>query len=376
MKLSIVIPALNEEATIGMVVKKSLSAIKKLGIAAEVVVADNSSTDNTCSISQELGARVVPVSIRGYGKTLQTGFTAAEGEYILMGDADDSYNFEEIKPFIDKLDEGYDFVMGNRYKGEKIKGAMPFLHRYLGTPVLTLLMNILFKTGIGDVNCGMRAFRRSAYQKMRCQAAGMEFATEMVIKASLLKLKIAEIPCTLYCDKRNRPPHLNTWRDGWRHLRFMLLFSPSMFFFLPGVSLFLLGLLGLSVLPLNSIYLDSHHLVTCSLILLTGAQIIEFGLAAKVFSYSKYFDHHDKTMRFIQKHFKLEKGLLCGILLILISVAILIGLLLTFKPSMLVEEALRDFRFKLGVWSLTGLLLGVQFCFTSFLLSFFYLKAK
>ena len=220
--LSIVIPALNEEKTIGIVIEKALRTINKLGIKAELIVVDNGSTDNTSPISRKFGARVINVPARGYGNVLQHGFKAAEGKYILMADADDSYNLEEIEPFVDKLNDGYDLVIGNRRKGKFIRGASPFLHRYLGTPVLTFIINLLFKTDIGDVNCGMRAIRKEAYEKMQCKSLGMEFASEMIIKAALNKLKITEVPCTLYRSKRGRPPHLKTWSDGWRHLRLIL----------------------------------------------------------------------------------------------------------------------------------------------------------
>ncbi len=220
--LSIVIPALNEERTIGIVIEKALRTMNRLGIKGEVVVADNCSVDHTRQIGEDSGARVISVPERGYGSALQHGFSVARGKYFLMADADDSYNLEEIAPFIDKLNEGYDFVMGNRYRGKFIPGANPFLHRYFGTPVLTFFMNWFFKTNVGDVNCGMRAIRKEAYERIYCQALGMEFASEMIIKAALKKLKIAEIPCTLSLDKRGRAPHLKTWADGWRHLRFML----------------------------------------------------------------------------------------------------------------------------------------------------------
>jgi glycosyltransferase involved in cell wall biosynthesis len=218
MKISIIIPALNEAQTIGMVVEKAKRAINNLGIEGEIIVVDNGSTDDTGAIAQQSGARVIQESKKGYGSALRSGFAQAQGQYILMADADDSYNLEEIAPFINQLDEGYDFVIGNRYKGKISAGAMPFLHRYLGTPVLTFIMNTFFSTGIGDVNCGMRAFRRDAYQQLDCRASGMEFASEMLIKASLRQMKITEVPCNLYRDKRSKKPHLNTWQDGWRHL--------------------------------------------------------------------------------------------------------------------------------------------------------------
>ena len=222
MKLSIVIPALNEEETIAIVIKKAFHVIDRMGLDAEVVVSDNGSTDATYEIAQANGARIVCVPERGYGRALQSGFAAARGDYVLMADADDSYGLDEIKPYIDKLDEGYDIVIGNRYKGKTHNGAMPFLHRYLGTPILTFFLNVLFQTRIGDVNCGMRACRKDVFEKMHCTCSGMEFASEMMIKAAQLKLKIADIPCNYYPDKRNRPSHLQPWRDGWRHLSFIV----------------------------------------------------------------------------------------------------------------------------------------------------------
>jgi len=257
LKLSIVIPALNEEKTIGICVSKALKAIKDIGVPAEVLVADNGSTDATVRAAEQLGARVKAVPAKGYGNVLMGGFLAASGEYLIMADADDSYSFEEIKPFYDKLQQGYDLVVGNRFKGKIQKGAMPFLHRYLGTPVLTALMNCFFRTGIGDTNCGMRGMTKEAFRKMHLKAGGMEFATEMIVKASVLKLKIAEVPCNLYRDKRGRKPHLNTWGDGWRHLRFMLIFTPTWTFLVPGALITLLGLTAMTALFLRDILCQS-----------------------------------------------------------------------------------------------------------------------
>lgn len=222
MLLSIVIPALNEEKTIGLVIDKALKSIRQLDIPAEIIIANNNSTDQTRRISLDHGAKVIDVRERGYGHALRQGLAAAQGQYLLMADADDSYHLEEIAPFIHKLNEGYDFVLGNRFKGHFIPGAMPALHRYLGTPVLTFIVNILFKLNIGDINCGMRAMRKDAYLRLECRSGGMEFASEMIVQAAIKQLKIAEIPCTLYKDKRERRPHLRPWQDGWRHLKLIL----------------------------------------------------------------------------------------------------------------------------------------------------------
>lgn len=223
-ELSIVIPCLNEEKTLPIVIKKGLASFKRLGISGEVVVADNGSTDNSVKIAQENGARVVHCPKKGYGNALIGGFSEAHGKYLIMGDADDSYNFAEIDDFVKYLRQGYDIVMGTRLKGQIKKGAMPWLHRYLGTPVLTFILNLLFGTKISDCNCGMRGLTKKAFYKLDLHSSGMEFASEMIVKAGILKLKLKEIPITLYCDKRNRIPHLHPWRDGWRHLKFMLLY--------------------------------------------------------------------------------------------------------------------------------------------------------
>ncbi len=232
-RLSIIFPARNEEKTIGICIAKALKALELLvGQEGEVIVADNGSSDRTGLIARGCGARVIRIEKRGYGNAVTAGLHAAKGKYLIVVDADAAYDPEEaIPPFFMKLKERYDFVIGNRFKGSIEKDAMPFLHRYLGTPVLTRVVNLFFKTRIGDVNCGMRGITREAFQKMRLRAAGMEFATEQVVKASLLKLKIAEVPCNLYKDKRGRKPHLRTWRDGWRHLRVILLLAPGGPFF-------------------------------------------------------------------------------------------------------------------------------------------------
>lgn len=382
MILSIVIPALNEEKTIGICVEKAKRAIKEFNIDGEVVVVDNSSTDNTRELAERAGARVVRVAGRGYGAACMGGFNAARGEFIILGDADDSYNLEEIRPFFDKLKEGFDFVMGNRFKGKIEKGAMPFLHRYIGTPFLTWLMNWFFKTGIGDTNCGMRGLTKKAFSRMRLKASGMEFATEMVIKASLRGLRIAEVPCNLYRDKRDRKSHLKTWSDGWRHLRFMLLFTPTQTFLIPGFTFVVIGLSGLFMISLRDViapsaigFITQRHMISFMLVFLLGTHIVSLGIAAQVFSFSRYFDHASVWMKFLHKHFRLERGIIVGMLSIIFSIASFSYLFISYYIGIL-PYLTDSIRFDIGVFAATLFILGVQFIWTSFLLSLFYIKVK
>src|SRR6267154_1346802 len=241
MELSVVMPCLNEKATVGVCVKKALNAMERHGIRGEVIVADNGSTDGSREIAAQFGARVVPIEARGYGSALRGGITAARGRFVLMGDADDSYDFSQLDLFVGKLREGNDLVMGNRFQGGILPGAMPPLHRYLGNPVLTGIGRLFFKSPVGDFHCGLRAFRRDAIERLDLRTHGMEFASEMVVKATAFGLRVTEIPTTLSPDGRDRAPHLRTWRDGWRHLRFLLLYSPRWLFLYPGMALFVLG---------------------------------------------------------------------------------------------------------------------------------------
>src|SRR4029077_1724882 len=242
-ELSVVMPCLNESVTVGACVKKALGAMQQMGIRGEVIVADNGSTDGSQRIAAEHGARVVPIELRGYGSALHGGIAAARGQFVLMGDADESYDFTQLDRFVGKLREGYDLVMGNRFQGGILPGAMPPLHRYLGNPVLTGIGRLFFKSPVGDFHCGLRAFRKDAIEGLGLRTLGMEFATEMVVKATAFGLRVTEIPTTLSPDGRDRASHLRTWRDGWRHLRFLLLYSPRWLFLYPGIALFTLGIL-------------------------------------------------------------------------------------------------------------------------------------
>src|SRR5579872_4554372 len=236
-------PCLNEAETVATCVRKAIGFLAESGISGEVLVADNGSTDGSQALATEAGARVVPVTDKGYGNALMGGIMAAQGKYIIMGDADDSYDFTNLMPFVEELRKGADLVMGNRFAGGIAPGAMPPLHKYLGNPVLSFIGRLFFRSKIGDFHCGLRGFNRDSVMALNLQATGMEFASELVVKATLARQKIAEVPTTLAKDGRSRAPHLRTWRDGWRHLRFLLLFSPRWLFFIPGVATFLLGMI-------------------------------------------------------------------------------------------------------------------------------------
>jgi glycosyltransferase involved in cell wall biosynthesis len=225
--VSVVMPCLNEARTVGRCVAKAVGALREIGVEGEVVVADNGSMDGSQEIARAHGARVVSAARRGYGSALQAGIAAARGRFVIMGDADDSYDFSDLRPFVEKLSEGHDLVMGNRFRGGIRPGAMPWSHRYLGNPVLTGILNLLFHSPIGDAHCGLRGFRKDSYKRLGLQTTGMEFASEMVVKACLDHQRITEVPIVLYPDGRDRPPHLRSFRDGWRHLRFLLLHSPA-----------------------------------------------------------------------------------------------------------------------------------------------------
>lgn len=380
MELSVVIPALNEEKTIVLCVQKALASLEKLQVAGEVVVADNGSVDRTREFALNTGARVISVKRRGYGSACFAGLQEAKGKYLIMADADDSYNFTEMDIFFYKLKEGYDFVIGNRFRGKIEKNAMPLLHRYLGTPVLTTIMNVLFGLRIGDVNCGMRGMTKAAFERMHLKTSGMEFATEMVIKSALSQLKIAEVPCNLYKDKRGRKPHLNTWRDGWRHLRFILLFKPTWTFLGPGMAFSMLGTLGMLFIFIRDIFapqwgisLTSKHILSALLIFIIGNQIISLGLAAEVFSFTKRFESIRRKMIFFYRNFTLERGIVAGLGLMTLGAAVFAYLFISFYGDFFPRFS-EVIRLDLAVFAIAFAVLGIQLIFTSFLLSLFYLK--
>jgi glycosyltransferase involved in cell wall biosynthesis len=323
-ELSVVMPCLNEAATVGICVQKAIAALELHGIRGEVIIADNGSTDGSREIAREFGARVVPVERRGYGSALQSGIAAANGEFVLMGDADDTYNFSQLNEFVAKLREGYDLVMGNRFQGEILPGAMPPLHRYLGNPVLTGLGRLFFKSPVGDFHCGLRAFRKDAIEELGLRTMGMEFATEMVVKATAFGLRVTEIPTTLSPDRRDRAPHLRTWRDGWRHLRFLLLYSPRWLFLYPGTALFALGIiLSAALLPgprkIGSVTFDVHTLLFGAMAILIGFQSVVFATFTKIFAISEGLLPEDPRLNRMFRYITLEVGLIAGVLLILVG---------------------------------------------------------
>jgi len=373
-ELSIVMPCLNEAATVGDCVKQARDALAKYGISGEVIVADNGSTDGSRELAAVGGARVVPVPMRGYGSALLTGIASARGEYVVMGDADGSYDFMAIDTFLAKLREGYDLVMGNRFKGGVAEGAMPFLHRYLGNPVLSFLGRLFFSSEVGDFHSGLRGFRRSPILALDLRTTGMEFASEMVVKASVEGLRIAEVPVTLSPDKRDRPPHLSTWRDGWRHLRFLLLYSPRWLFLYPGALLMVVGALVLVwLLPgeraIGSLRLDVHTLVYAAAAVVLGYQAVIFALFTKTFAISEGLLPEDPRLTRLYRYVTLETGIVAGILLVIAGLALAataIGIWQTqgFGPIVDVPRSLR-----VVILSSLAITLGVQTFFASFFLS-------
>src|SRR6202035_386652 len=287
-------PCLNEAETVATCVRKAIGFLASSGISGEVLVADNGSTDGSRALATEAGARVVPVSDKGYGNALMGGSMAARDKYIIMCDADDSYDFTNLMPFVAELRKGADLVMGNRFAGGIAPGAMPPLHRYLGNPVLSFIGRLFFRSKIGDFHCGLRGFSRDSVMALNLQATGMEFASEMVVKATLAGQRVSEVPTTLAKDGRSRPPHLHTWRDGWRHLRFLLLFSPRWLFFLAGLVLLIGGLgLGTAVatgpVTIGGVSLDVDTLVACGAMVDIGFQAMLFWLFTQVYASAEGF---------------------------------------------------------------------------------------
>jgi glycosyltransferase involved in cell wall biosynthesis len=316
-EVSVVMPCLNEAETLGVCISKAKAALSDLGICGEVVVADNGSTDGSQDIATALGARVVHVSAKGYGSALIGGIAAALGKYVIMGDADDSYDFLALQPFIERLRAGDELVMGNRFSGEIRPGAMPPLHKYLGNPVLTGIGRLLFSSPCGDFHCGLRAFRRDAVLAMNLRTTGMEFASELVVKATLFGLRISEVPVTLSKDGRSRPPHLRSWRDGWRHLRFLLLYCPRWLFLIPGAVLMAVGLFAGAWLlggprTMAGVTFDVHSLLYCAAVLIIGVQSILFALFAKIFAVTEGLLPPDPTLDRLFRLVNLERGLIVG----------------------------------------------------------------
>lgn len=327
-EVSVVLPCLNEAETLAGCVCEARAALASSGIDGEVLVADNGSSDGSQLIALAAGARVVDVPAKGYGNALMGGIEAAGGRYVVIGDADGSYDFGHIPRFLEVLRGGADLAMGNRFRGGIRRGAMPPLHRYLGNPILTGIGRLLFRCPAGDFHCGLRAFSKAAYVQMGLSTPGMEFASEMVIKATLNGLRIAEVPTVLRPDGRSRPPHLRSWRDGWRHLRFMLLFCPRWLFLFPGLALFLVGAVLLTVLAFHPIVVagvgfDIQTMLVMGMATLIGYQLILAGVFARGFAAASGLYPQSPLLRRFGRWLSLEKGIFAGLALCAAGVALL-----------------------------------------------------
>lgn len=373
-EITILMPCLNEAETLAECIQKAKRFLESEKIHGEILVADNGSVDGSQAIATKHGARVISVSTRGYGAALKSGIDAAKGQYVIMGDADDSYDFLNLMPFLNKLRDGYDLVMGNRFKGGIIDGAMPFLNRYLGNPVLSLIGRLFFKSKIGDFHCGLRGFRRDSFKQLDLQGDGMEFASEMVVKATLKKLKITEVPTQLYPDGRSRRPHLRPWRDGWRHLRLLLLFSPRWLFFYPGLLLVTLGVSLMSLLSygpvkVGSISLDIHTMLFSSLFMIVGLQAVCFSVFAKfIADFHLEIKSSREYFQQLLRLFTLERGLIAASLFILIGLSgsgytVWYWLHQDFGPLVPTQMM------RVLIPSITSLILGIELLFASFFMS-------
>ncbi len=387
-ELTVVMPCLNEADTLETCLKKAQKAFADNQINAEIVVADNGSRDGSIEIATRCGARVIHVSEKGYGSALMGGIAAARGKFVLMGDADDSYDFLEIPKFVEKLREGFDLVQGCRLPsggGRVLPGAMPFLHRWWGNPMFSMMVRNWFDAPIHDVYCGMRGFTKAHYLSLDQRCTGMEFATEMIIKSSLRKVNIAEVPITLHPDGRtSHPPHLKTFRDGWRTLRFFLMYSPRWLFLLPGALLVLLGILGYALaLPGTSfdlgggrrITFDIHTLLFASLFVLSGYQIILFAFFTKIFAISEGLLPADKKMDSLFEFINLERGLILSALALVVGTVLL---LLAVNEWRIADFGALDYAqtMRLVIPGATLTALGVQSVFSSFFASILGMKRK
>lgn len=373
-ELTVLMPCLNEAETLEICINKALGFMQRACVSGEVVIADNGSTDGSQKIATDAGARVINIEEKGYGAALSGGIVAARGKFVIMGDADDSYDFANLDQFVEKLREGKDLVMGNRFRGGIAPGAMPPLHKYLGNPVLSFVGRLFFTSEIKDFHCGLRGFNRDAILKLNLRTTGMEFASEMVVKATLTKLNVAEVPTTLSKDGRSRAPHLRSFRDGWRHLRFLLLFSPRWLFLYPGITLLLLGIFATGALlpgPVqltNRIQLDIHTLLIASMMVLVGVQAISFALIGRRFASRYGFIPRTPTFEKVLEALSLERILLVSFIVILAG---FVGIMWSIS-----EWASTDFgRLSYGdmmrrmIISMTAIVAGMQTMMTGFLSS-------
>lgn len=374
-------PCLNEAETLEICITKAKDWIIRAKVEGEVLISDNGSTDGSQGIARSLGARVIDAPEKGYGAALIYGILNAKGRFVIMGDSDDSYDFSSLSLFLERLRQGDDLVMGNRFKGGIGKGAMPFIHRYLGNPVLSTVGRLFFKTNIRDFHCGLRGFKQDIVTRLHLQTLGMEFASEMIVKASLFNLKISEVPATLAKDGRSRPPHLRTWRDGWRHLRFLLLHSPKWLFSIPGLTLFFLGIL-LMLLTIfrpfeiaKGIYFDTNTLIFASVFIITGFSCIMLGLFTRTYATEEGFLPKSKLDNKLEYIFTIELGAIIGIFILLCGIAGSLYSLYIWKQAKFgrldYQEILR-----IVIPSTTCILLGTQLLFSSFFIGILKIRRK
>lgn len=379
-EVSIVMPCLNEAETLATCIRKARTGLERVGATGEIIVADNGSTDGSQEIARGLGARVIEVGERGYGSALRGGIEAARGVHVIIGDSDDSYDFSSIEQLVEKLREGFDLVMGNRFRGGIDPGAMPWKHRWIGNPILTAIGRLFFHSPSGDFHCGMRALRKEAYDRMKLRTTGMEFASEMAVRASLMQMKITEVPIRLHKDGRSRPPHLRSWRDGWRHLRFMLLYSPRWLFLVPGSILFITSVtLAIWLLPggrpVGAVVLDIHTLLVATFLAIASYQIVVFALFTKMFAVTEGFHPSNTQLNRLPRFVNLETGVIAGMALVVIGIIWMAVAVWSWRS---VSFGQLDPRVTMRQVIPAGALVsfGVQTIFTSFFLSIMGLKRR
>lgn len=378
LELSIIMPCLNEAETIASCIQKAQSFLATNQIEGEVIIGDNGSTDGSQDIAKNLGATVIHIEKKGYGSASIGAIEQANGKFIITADTDDSHDILNMMPFVEKLRDGYDLVIGNRFKGDKQEDAMPFLHRYVGNPVLTFVGNLFFKTSIGDFHCGLKGFTKDAFYKMNLKTTGMEFASEIVVKGSLLKLRITEVPTVVFPAGRSRKPHLRTFPDGWRHLRFLLLYSPGWLFLYPAIFMMLVGLVASSILMLKPIFIEGmmfniHTLMYTSSLVLIGFQFLIFYALTKIFAVENgLFPKSTRYNKFF-KFLNLEKGLIVGVLVLIV------GFILSYKGLTMIDSTdisslIPTRTFRLIIPAVFTILLGIQIILFSLFFSILGLK--
>jgi len=373
-EVSIIMPCLNEAETLARCIAKAHYFLKTQGVSGEIIIADNGSSDGSQEIATQLGARVISIAKKGYGNALLGGIREAKGKFIIMGDSDDSYDFSQLSDFIEKLRSGAELVMGNRFTGKIEKGAMPFLHRYLGNPILSFLGRLFFKSRCGDFHCGLRGFNKKSIQTLGLTTVGMEFASEMVVKASLRGLQIEEVPITLHKDGRSRPPHLRSWSDGWRHLKFLLLFSPRWLFFYPGLSLITLGsmmtlVLEFGPLKIGRIYLDVHTLLISSAAIPVGFQFIVFALFAKARGVREGILPPNPKMQKWLKILSIENCVVMGTLLLIAGFSGILYSVYTWASAHQFGNLDPTEQLRIIIPSVLSLSLGTQLFFSGFFIA-------